>query len=93
MTTTKKQPTNPFVYVIAAAVIAILSLWLRFLIDALDSHNQAIESVTEVTDYLNRGAINADTDDVSTATGSTPASDTGATATGNASAPTGAVQQ
>lgn len=88
MTTTKKQPTNPFVYVIAAAVIAILSLWLRFLIDALDSHNQAIESVTEVKNYLNRGETNPTTGSVSTDTWSTT---TGGT--WNAPVPTGAVQQ
>lgn len=50
--TTKKQPTNPFVYVIAAAIIAILALGLRFLVDALDSHNSDIEAATEVKNYL-----------------------------------------
>lgn len=50
--TTKKQWTNPFVYVIAAAVIAVLSLWLRFLVDALDSNNANIEKETEVKNYL-----------------------------------------
>ncbi len=50
--TTKKQSTNPFVYVIAAAIIAILALGLRFLVDALDSNNSSIEAETEVKNYL-----------------------------------------
>jgi len=60
MQTTKKQPTNPFVYVIAAALLAILTLGLRFLVDALDNHNAAIEKVTEVKDYLNRDKAKKD---------------------------------
>lgn len=49
---TKKPQTNPFVYVIAAAVIAILALGLRFLVDALDANNSSIEAETEVKNYL-----------------------------------------
>lgn len=50
--TTKKPQTNPFVYVIAAAIIAILALWLRFLIDALDANNAGIEAETEINNIL-----------------------------------------
>lgn len=63
MQTTKKQPTNPFVYVIAAAVLAILSIGLRYLVDALDNHNAAIEKVTEVKDYLSREKAKNDAKD------------------------------
>ncbi len=52
MSTTKNQPTNPFVYVIAAVILAMIALWLRFIVDALESQNQAIESATDVKNIL-----------------------------------------
>lgn len=37
-----------------------MSIGLRFLVDALDSHNAAIEKVTEVKDYLSREKVKND---------------------------------
>jgi hypothetical protein len=51
-TQTTKKSTNPFVYVIAAGIIAILAFGLRFLVDALESNNAAIDKETEVKNYL-----------------------------------------
>ena len=79
--TTKKQPTNPFVYVIAAVIIAILALGLRFLVDALDSNNSRIEQETEVKNYLSpkKPEVKTPTPTTTatgTATGTTPAAPT-----------------
>ncbi len=79
--TTKKQPTNPFVYVIAAAIIATLALWLRFLVDALDSNNSRIEQETNITNILvpKKPEVKTPTPTTTatgTATGTTPAAPT-----------------
>lgn len=52
MSTQKKQPVNPFVYVLAAAVIAVLFFWVRYVIDALDSREEAIQQESDYKNYL-----------------------------------------
>ena len=71
MPTTKKQPTNPFVYVIAAAIIAVLALWLRFLVDALEANNESVAQETEVKNYLAPKKVE-EAKPTETATGTTP---------------------
>jgi hypothetical protein len=47
-----KPSTNPFVYVIAAALIAALSFGIRYMISALEANEAVTAQETEVKDYL-----------------------------------------
>ncbi len=61
-----KPSTNPFVYVVAAALIAALSFGIRYMITALEQSEATIQQETEVKDYLAPRDLTKKKDDVET---------------------------